>query len=315
MKEILIICGFCLILSSAKAHTSEFHFESDSVYLILDEPYNDSLPRNFRKCDGGFERMSPSMPDTAGLSGLNISGSAEFSGKNLPAIINAINKKQLIVFDLRQETHGFLNGMAVSWYGKYDWANVNLTRDEVIDGETNTMDSIGKMNSITIMHVLSKDKTTNSFKDFQDINIDVKTSQTEEELTKSFNIEYYRITATDHRRPVDADVDRFVNYITSLNGDHWIHFHCHAGDGRTTTFMVMYDMMKNAKSVAFDDIIKRQYLLGGIDLSSDEDFPAFDKKYAIDRTKFLKKFYDYCKKNNDGYRTSYTEWISISNSK
>ena len=42
------------------------------------------------------------------------------------------------------------------------------------------------------------------------------------------------------------------------------HFHCKEGIGRTTTFMIMYDIMKNYKEVSLNDIIKRQYLPSGI---------------------------------------------------
>lgn len=39
-------------------------------------------------------------------------------------------------------------------------------------------------------------------------------------------------------------------------------FHCEAGEGRTTAYMAMYDMMKNP-DVSLKDILYRQHLLGG----------------------------------------------------
>ena len=310
MKTLFFAFFFYFFVFNVKANGFNYHPEADSVYLILDEPYNDSLPRNFRKCDGAFKREDAYFPDTSGLSALNISGSAEFSDKNLPVLMTTINRNRIIIIDLRQETHGFINGEPVSWYGKYDWANVGLTREEVITGEKRKLDSLKKIKNIEVTKILKKDKATNTFLDFKEIPFEVLKAETEYELTKSFNTEYFRITATDHRKPVNDDVDRFVTYINSLVGVYWIHFHCHAGDGRTTTFMVMYDMMKNAKNVSFEDIVKRQYLLGGIDLTKNDDFPEFDKQYAIDRTEFLKKFYEYCKDNNDGYMTSFSKWIN-----
>src|SRR5258706_13059159 len=131
----------------------------------------------------------------------------------------------------------------------------------------------------------------------------------EEELAKSSGLDYFRITASDHRKPTMDDVDLFIDNIRSLAGNYWLHFHCHAGDGRTTTFMVMYDMMRNAKKVTFDDIIMRQHLIGGLDLTKDEDFPSWDKQYAIERTDFLKNFYEYCKANDDNFKTSYSMWL------
>ena len=284
--------------------------QADSVHLIFDEPYNDALPRNFRKCSGDFIRLSGKLPDTTGLSSLNISGSSEFSDKNLPVLLKSIGNYQVSILDLRQETHGFLNGMPVSWYGKYDWADTALSRDEIIALENRRMDSLYKNKTVTVTHVLKKDKTNDTFISTADSTMKIELTQTESELTKKFNTEYYRITSADHRKPLDADVDRFITFFNSLSSNYWLHLHCHAGDGRTTTFMVMFDMMKNAKRVSFDDIVRRQYLLGGIDLTKDEDFPSWDKQYAIQRTEFLKNFYSYCKDNTDNFSTSYTSYLS-----
>src|SRR5258708_2572006 len=115
MKTSTIIFSLFLLAFNANAYCSTYHSEGDTVYLIFDETYNESLPRNFRKSDGGFKRDYSSMPDTTGLYNLNISGSAEFSDKNIPLIKSSTGAKHLTVIDLRQEDHGFINGMPVSW--------------------------------------------------------------------------------------------------------------------------------------------------------------------------------------------------------
>ena len=275
--------------------------QSDTTTLIFDEPYNTELPRNFRMTKGTFKYKSDIMPDTTGLRELNISGSSEFNNLNLPILIKTINNKEIIDIDLRQETHGFINGMPVSWYGKYDWADLKLSRSEVIKLEHQKLDSLRLLKDITVTHVLAKNKTNDTFKKVQDSTFPVTSVITEEDLTKANKIGYFRITATDHRQPTTPDVDRFVEFVKEQQPGSWLHFHCHAGDGRTTTFMVMYDMMKNAKTVGVDDIIKRQHLIGGIDLSKDDDFPSWDKQYAIERTAFLLDFYNYSKDNLDNF--------------
>lgn len=40
------------------------------------------------------------------------------------------------------------------------------------------------------------------------------------------------------------NIDEFIKLYKSLPKDAWLHFHCEAGKGRTTTFLAMYDMMK-----------------------------------------------------------------------
>jgi hypothetical protein len=75
--------------------------------------------------------------------------------------------------------------------------------------------------------------------------------------------------------------------------------------------MAMYDMMRNAKKTALKDILERQFLLGGIDLSKDDDYPDFDKIFAIERTAFLGEFYEYCRVNSDNFKTGYSAWLKI----
>lgn len=296
--------SFFLILLIAPALRSQ-----DSTYLIFDEPCNDSVPRNFRKMTDTFHRTSDSLPDLSGLAALNASGSAEFCYENLPAIVKTIGFDKITIVDLRQESHGFVNGLPVSWYGKYDWGNVGLTRKEVEANEKHRLDSLLGTKNIEATHILKKDKATNQITESEQVPLEAKTVQTEEELTKEFKVNYFRITATDHREPTLGDVDRFIAFVRDLDKNTWLHFHCHAGDGRTTTFLAMYDMMRNSKNVSLSKILQRQYLLGGINLAKDDDFPEFDKQYAIGRTKFLADFYDYCKINTDDFTTLYSLWL------
>ncbi len=303
MKTVITIL-FIFLISAAGVFS-----QSDSTTLIFDEPYNNELPRNFRMSTGSFKYPPDTMPDTTGLSNLHISGSSEFNNLNLPLIIKTTGSGKFTVIDLRQETHGFVNGMPISWYGKYDWADVNLTREEVIKLERHKLDSLDLLKNVTVTRVLQKNKADDTFLKVKDSTFVVNTVQSEEELTEANKADYYRITATEHRKPVTADVDRFLELVKKQSPGSWYHFHCHAGDGRTTTFMVMYDMMKNAKSVSFNDIILRQHLLGGINLSKDDDFPSYDKQYALDRTAFLEDFYNYCKANSDSFATLYSAWL------
>lgn len=314
MKKIFFSYRICfLLLFLPLIVPAKVFSQADTLHIIFDEPPKNELPRNFRMCNGGFirERINSSekLPDTTGLNGLNISGSSEFSAENLPLLIKKINHTHLIDFDLRQETHGFINGMCLSWYGKYDWADVGLSRAEVLVLEKHKLDSLRNSDEITVTKVLKKEKATDTYLAFRDSTFKRESVMSEEELTKTSGIDYFRITIADHRKPLLSNVDLFINIINSLSGIYWLHFHCHAGDGRTTTFMVMYDMMRSAKKVTFGDIIMRQHLIGGLDLTKDDDFPSWDKQYAIERTDFLKDFYEYCRSNDDNFKTSYSMWL------
>jgi inositol hexakisphosphate len=302
MKKLYILLYIVVFLAGVKAQ------DSNRVYLIFDEPCSDSLPSAFRKMNGVFRLSATSMPSVSGLASLNASGSAQFCERSLKAVIKEINFKKIIVVDLRQESHGFVNGMSLSWFGKYDWANVGLSRDQVEVREDFRLDSLESEKYIKVTRFTKRDPVTYNPVEMETVKVEVQKTYVEEEFTEDYKLGYFRITVTNHRMPSIDDVDRFLKFARSLRNT-WLHFHGGAGAGRVTTFLAMYDMMRNAKKVSLDDILLRQYLLGGINLAKDDDLPEWDKSYATARTKFLKSFYDYCKTDQNGFNTVYSEWL------
>ena len=67
-------------------------------------------------------------------------------------------------------------------------------------------------------------------------------------------------------------VNYFMDIVKNNPENTWFHFHCKAGVGRTTTFMIMYDIIKNGNEVSLHDIIGRQLLLSGISPKDYVDF-------------------------------------------
>ncbi len=108
----------------------------------------------------------------------------------------------------------------------------------------------------------------------------------------------------------DQTVDAFIKFFDALPKDAWVYFHCHHGKGRTSVMLVMADIMKNAPHVALPDIIKRQHLLGSVDLF--DTTPWTRSTYAAStlkkRKKFIQNFYEFiCQRKADGLQ-SWTEW-------
>ena len=136
--------------------------------------------------------------------------------------------------------------------------------------------------------------------------------QTEKTCVERMGAQYLRIAVTDVTRPEDSDVDEFITFLRSIKGkDCWLHFHCLAGKGRTTTFMAMYEMIKMASSgkTSFKNILDRQYQIGGANLSN--------MWYASSRVQwlhFLENFYDYAEKSFDR-GMSWSQWVSQRNLK
>jgi protein-tyrosine phosphatase len=116
--------------------------------------------------------------------------------------------------------------------------------------------------------------------------------------------------ANDHAPPLDSAVDRFVVAVRGLPQNAWAHFHCEAGLGRTTTFMVLYDMLRNANRVSLDDIVQRQKILSkGYDVLQPPDADDWKAPYAANRAKFVRAFYDYARADPNGQPKLWSEWL------
>lgn len=264
---------------------------SDDVNLVLDSlTYNNILPKNFRKTTDLTLLNSSKNLNLKGLDILNISASQQFSEYNLDLLLKAIGTSlPITVVDLRQESHGFINGFAVSWKGLKNNANKDLTKKQVLKDEVDKLKSVNLNVSITFYNHPKK------------IIVPTKV-QNEKELVMSKSLSYIRITIKDGGIPSDDMVDYFIECVKAQMQNSWLHFHCKAGIGRTTTFMIMYDIIKNYKGVSEDDIINRQLALANFD---DSKIESFQSKRRMD---FLNKFYDYCKINGDSFKTKWSEW-------
>lgn len=243
--------------------------------LVFDHYNHNALPANFRKSTDKITPTNCANLNLKGLNKLNISGSEQYSAENLVLLKKQLPSKKLVFVDLRQESHGFINGLPISWEGNGNKANIGLSREDVIKRNNEQLASIKLCTPLKI----------------KDTDITPKTTFDEETLIHQNKDSYIRVTVTDTRLPKPEMVDYFVNEVTKLPKNSWLHFHCKEGIGRTTTFMIMYDMMHNAKDVPLNDIITRQIKLGN--LESKESSLENEQRMIL-----FKDFYEYCKKGN-----------------
>lgn len=271
--------------------------EDGSVHLVFDaKDFNNVLPMHFRKTTDLNLLKDNSSLNLKGMNRLNISGSQQFSKNNLPLLIAAIDTKlPITVMDLRQESHGFINGYAVSWADEKNNANANLTREQVLQDESSKLRSIKLNTPVTIYNSTEEVIIPASVQD-------------ENQLVSSRNLSYIRITVRDGGIPTDDMVDYFIESIKKLPKDSWVHFHCKEGVGRTGTFMIMYDMAKNYMNASADEIIKRQIALANYN-KANEDF------YKPERILFLNKFYEYCRANGNSFNTKWSDWKKDNNTR
>ena len=75
-----------------------------------------------------------------------------------------------------------------------------------------------------------------------------------------------------------------------------LHLHCHGGQGRTSTFFALYDMLRNASHTSLDASLDRVRLLGRYCL-------------CFARTDF-REVYRYAKREGLGGSVSWTTWLA-----
>src|SRR6266568_5661663 len=218
--------------------------EADSPVAIWDVDLKlaNALPRNFRTTDDPLKASKGETPATTGLNDLRASGSGEFTPEGLKLVL-ARTRGPVTVFDLRQETHIFVNELPVSWYASHDWANVGRSHEEIVSEEAARVQSFKPGSEIDVRpgHPV-KHGNGNSVTPQR---VNVERAGTERDVVEGAGTHYVRVAVTDHARPLDQEVDRFVLAVRELPENAWTHFHCEAGLGRTTTFMVLYDMLRN----------------------------------------------------------------------
>ena len=268
----------------------------------LDGTAAGALPRNFRLSAEAMPEESGT--DLAGQSGLAASGSGQPSGTALSVLYAHLREAAgenapIYLVDLRQESHGFVNdGVPVSWYEPHNWANLGCDAAIVREREAQQLSAlIG-----TDLYAVPLGKTdTQNLTPYAARVID---AASEEVWATAAGFQYVRFAAADQRFPAPEAVDAFLRFYQTLPEGSWLHFHCHAGHGRTTTYLVFYDILKHPEQTV-ETIAERQRAIGGSDLLARSD--SEDKN---DRAEKLRLFYDYVKEQREsGFAVPWSLWI------
>lgn len=247
--------------------------------------------RNFRLMTDDWQNtVRGNEPTRQGLENLHASASAQLSVAALSTLYEKIKTLEpdakIFMIDLRQESHGFANDIPVSWYAKHNAANAGKNTAEVEADEVERLKNLRGVE--TTFEPLGKTDT----KILKPITIIPRVVKTEREASEKVGFEYKRFAAADMQFPAPELVDDFIIFVANLPENSWLHFHCHAGHGRTTSFLVMYDIMKNP-DLPLEEICKRQYLLGGTNLLLEPEGNDWGARMARDRAKKIRLFYEF----------------------
>jgi hypothetical protein len=280
--------------------------------IVQDTKDNETEVKHWRTA----QDIAAAFPsNTTGLSSLWMSGSAIPTSQGWQTIKKSIQEichtPDVIVIDvdLRQEDHAYNAHNALTLAAQNDWINLGKTREESLKGEQAWIQELGSQKEITVL-------TPEDFKKKEfskGAPVPVSTVASEEKIATDAGFIYFRLTVSDHTAPMDDDVDRFIDFLKTVKPNTWLHFHCRGGDGRTTTFMAMYDMLKNADRVSLEDIIARQKAVAPhYDLFKINhlDNPELVDHYTK-RTAFIRKFYQFAQAYIQGYQGSWSSWKAV----
>ena len=273
----------------------------------LDGTASADLPRSFRLMTDSFSEEAGISPARTGLDPLRISASGQPSYAAL-AMLNArlraaAGAGDIWMVDLRQESHGYVNhAYPVSWHKQRNWANYGMTAAQIERDEIGRLAAL--LGSRTTFEPMGRYDTAH----FEAVMPDVVSVTTEKEAAERAGFKYVRISAADQAAPSDAAIDDFVRFVAGLPENAWLHLHCHAGHGRTTTFAVFYDIMKNP-GVPLETIVARQYALGGTNLFAPAEGDDWRDRERRKRADVVRAFYVYANENRaDGFRTAWSRW-------
>lgn len=270
----------------------------------LDAPAEQTWPRSFRMAADDLSTDGTEISD--GLASLNISGSAQPSLLGLQNLYRFLQDKvsgPIYLVDLREESHGFFAGAAVSWYENHNWANRGKSNALSLVDENERMAAL--TGTIEAVPLGLEDKAL-----WNASILEGSTAITEEQAAKRAGFQYVRFAATDQCWPEPEVVDAFVAFYRSLpQKSVWLHFHCQAGHGRTTIFMAMYDMLRNPQ-VPLETIVFRQKALGGADLLAQTEGSDWLAAESRRKVASLYLFYRYVQEEKDnGFAVPWSFWL------
>lgn len=230
----------------------------------------------------------------------NMSGSAQFSVNQFRALVPELRKQaeNVWIVDCRLETHGFINGIAVSWCNAENNANTGRTLEEIEPEE----EALSSLAGTTVTAY-----TTKNNQPVDSLNYTVETWETERAVVEAEGLHYLRLACPDHCWPPAEIIDGFIAFAAGLDENTWLHFHCQAGSGRTGAFMTIYEMMQKP-GVPVETILQHQADTGSgslVNRAAPEKSHVQKERCVLARAIWL-----YIQENHKtGYAIKWSEWL------
>jgi hypothetical protein len=295
----------------------EYPLSLDSLLVkdVSEKSMRSRLPKSFRK-DGV----------------INASASAQFTFDHLKNIISELgledSPQTLTVVDLRQESHGFVNGIPFSWYRCRNLINYGKSKSMSIISESQAIENLryqlesGFLEQITL-HEIRVKLLGSVYGSEESVIPKPVLIESEQEICARLGVNYIRFPVVDHHHPEELVVEAFLDFMSKIieSGEKkWFHFHCKGGRGRSTSFTTMLDILlyfkyndlsNRATKFAYsspEDFVVRQNEIGGSNLFKPARCKNKQWKFAAfkNRETFIRNFFAYC---SLGSTEAWKEWL------
>lgn len=213
-------------------------------------------------------QLDPSIHiNMTGLDLMKASGSSQYSEVALALLMKklASQTRHVAICDLRHDDHLFVDGKNVSGFQTKGALLSARTPEDIIQSVNALRDSLRTKKGIKVRAIDTKYPKDNYDKRFS-LRTTPHTVETPQDLVTRLGGDYLLIGSKRFADVADDDLDRVLEYVKTMPEDTWIHFHCRKGKSRTTFFMALYDLLRNADKVSMEDVVRRQHLIGGINL-------------------------------------------------
>jgi hypothetical protein len=139
--------------------------------------------------------------------------------------------------------------------------------------------------------------------------------KTEKEVADQYGFIYMDYLIDSRSVPRPEKVDELIQFLNQLPKDAWIHVHCNKGKGRTSVVMNMVDILKNGHLLPVEEIVKRQFHMGSVDLFDTNLWTkgTYTKEQLENRKEFITQFHRYVNDPQGYGHTSWQEWCKTHN--
>jgi len=193
-------------------------------------------------------------------------------------------KEDIMILDVKSEFHGYVRGFPSCFlgYNRQKPGLRHIPRRLLLTGTT-------------------------------DIRHDMLTPEAEE--AKKYGFDYKAVLVGIKFIATDEQIDEMVAFLDNLPKDVWLHVHCTHGAGRTSSTLAMLDILRNAPKVSLNDIVKRQHLLGSVDLFDTTVWTngTYTTEELEKRKKFIVDFYAFVLQRKEGGIQKWSEWVAQQN--